>query len=452
MASSNTKISFELRKQTVHLSAGEVEKALRGIEPGTISKYKVEVGGRFYPPKQALAEAIRRPVGEFTTIDATRILERLGYEILEAAHEPESRMTTSESLFESYLNASGLTDFTFEPAQPNTPKRPDFCVNYRGAQILFEVKQFDQKSSDFDFVGGAYDPYRVVREKIESGRKKFKDLEDHCCVLVLYNNDKPLVELGWQFVYGAMLGNLGFSMPVNVETGVADESKTHRQFQGGGKMYRYSRKTGEEIQTQNTTISAIVVLRHYMVGSKRFEIAIKRKEFHMGRKLELEEFWEETQRVRGTALDLSLSQIRVVVHENPFARVPFPSELFRGPYDERYSGVNGRVERVFCGEQLMLLERDAAAADAVPAPENLESRLVKMEPAQLDLLCAKVAEHERASSGEADFARSLRRDLLSTTQTEVESSGDIQLGSGQRARLKRQVASFLSATTHLWMR
>lgn len=72
-----------------------------------------------------------------------------------------------------------------------------------------------------------------------AARKKFKDLERFCCCLVLYNNDKPLVELGWRFVYGAMLGNLGFSMPVNTETGIADESQTVRKFIGGGKMYRY---------------------------------------------------------------------------------------------------------------------------------------------------------------------------------------------------------------------
>ena len=73
---------------------------------------------------------------------------------------------------------------------------------------------------------------------------------------MLYNNDKPLVELGWQYVYGAMLGNLGFSMPVNTETGIADESQTQRKFGGGGKMYRYL--DGQAIAPQNRTISAIL--------------------------------------------------------------------------------------------------------------------------------------------------------------------------------------------------
>jgi hypothetical protein len=47
----------------------------------------------------------------------------------------------------------------------------------------------------------AYDPYRRVHAKIESARKKFKDLEGSYCCLARWNNDKPLVELDWQFGY-----------------------------------------------------------------------------------------------------------------------------------------------------------------------------------------------------------------------------------------------------------
>jgi hypothetical protein len=58
-------------------------------------------------------------------------------------------------------------------------------------------------------------------------------------------------------------------------------------------------------------------------------------------------------------MDLSLSQLRVVVHENPFARIQFPRELFRGPYDERYDGSEGRIDRIFCGNQVEVLEEEA---------------------------------------------------------------------------------------------
>jgi hypothetical protein len=196
---------------------------------------------------------------------------------------------------------------------------------------------------------------------LNRARKKFKDLDRFCCCLVLYNNERPLVELGWEYIYGAMLGNLGFSTPVNTETGIADESQTETKYMGGGKMYRYL--DHQPIAPQNRTISAILVLQRYMVGTKKFEMAIKRKEKQLGRKFEMLEFLKEIERAKGTAYDLSLSQLRVVVHENPFSRIHLPPELFCGPYDERYAGSAGSIVRVFCGNQLSSLEEEQPEAE-----------------------------------------------------------------------------------------
>ena len=44
-----------------------------------------------------------------------------------------------------------------------------------------------------------------------------------------------------------------------------------------------------------------------------------------------------------------------MVHENPYARVPFPMDLFHGPYDERYGGLDGRIQRLFQGDALAVL-------------------------------------------------------------------------------------------------
>jgi len=67
-------------------------------------------------------------------------------------------------------------------------------------------------------------------------------------------------------------------------------------------------------------------------------------------------------RARGTASDWSLTQIRVVVHENPYANpdhVALYSELFRGPYDERFGAKEGHIERLFCGEHIAeLVQRE----------------------------------------------------------------------------------------------
>ena len=446
--------SFELRGKRFELSRSDVEERLKRVEPKAVTKYQVRINGKGYPPKQALAAAIGKPVANFTTMDATRILSKLGFEVGGPNDDAMTNKTISEELFEAYLNASGLTDFRFEPPQDGTSKRPDYSLTVLNTDILFELKQFDQiAATDFNLVGGAYDPYKPVREKIESARKKFKDLDRFCCCLVLYNNDKPLVELGWQYVYGAMLGNLGFSMPVNTQTGIADESQTQRKFGGGGKMYRYL--NGQAIAAQNTTISAILVLRRYMVGTKRFEIAMKRKENELGRKLELLEFWDETERARGTALDLSLSQLRVVVLENPFARIQLPCQLFRGPYDERYAGSEGRIVRVFCGDQLAALEEEAREAELAGGTGNLPTKeeLERMHFSKLDKLCRKVAENLYANSVEADQARDLRNDMLADRFKDIKDSPALDgktVGETQTESLRRRVADFLAATSALW--
>jgi hypothetical protein len=352
--------SFELRGKEFELSRVDVEERLKHIQPKAITKYQVRINGIEYPPKQALAVAIGKPVIGFTTMDATRILGKLGFVVTGPDDETMSNRTISEQLFDAYLRASGLTDFDFEPPQNGTSKRPDYRLRFADTDILFEIKQFDPDAGDFNLTFGAFDPYGPIRAKIEAGRKKFKDLEGLCCCLVLYDNGKPLVDLNWQFVYAAMLGNLGIQMPVDTRTGIADESRVRQVFGNGGKMFRYL--DGEVIGAQNRTISAILVLRRYMVGQKRFEISIKRKERQIGRQLELPEFMEEMERASGTALDSSLSQLRVIVHENPFARIALPRELFRGPYDERFAGSEGRIVRMFCGSQLEALEKEEREA------------------------------------------------------------------------------------------
>lgn len=367
--------TFELRGKRYSLGFADVEEKLKRVEPRPVTKYQVLVGGRFYPPKQALAAAIDKSLADFTTFDACRVLSKLGFNVSRVKSEKINSPTISEQLFESYLNAYGLTDYEVEPAQEGTSKRPDFEVRVKGTQILFEVKQFDPTAADSNLAGGFYDPYGPIREKIEAARKKFRDLGSSCCCLVLYNNNRPLVDLDWQFVYAAMLGNLAFQMPVDTQTGAADATKARQVLAGDGKMIRYLGK--EPSVPQNTTIGAILVLCQYKVGAKRFEIAVRRKERSLGRTLELPEFCREIDAARGTALDMSLTQLRLVVHENPFARVKLPRDLFNGPYDERYGDVGGRIGRIYCGSQLAQLEKEAS--DTAVEPQGSASQSPEIE-------------------------------------------------------------------------
>lgn len=68
---------FELTKE-------EVEVRMRGTDPELIQKYVVEVNGQWYPPKQVLGHATGWPRTSFTTMEAQRVLTRIGFVCSEA--------------------------------------------------------------------------------------------------------------------------------------------------------------------------------------------------------------------------------------------------------------------------------------------------------------------------------------------------------------------------------
>lgn len=75
------KITFTIGGQEFSLSAEDVEKKLKGVQPEEIQKVFVEVGGKRYPVKQALGVAAGLIRSGFTTQDALRILRKLGFKL-----------------------------------------------------------------------------------------------------------------------------------------------------------------------------------------------------------------------------------------------------------------------------------------------------------------------------------------------------------------------------------
>jgi hypothetical protein len=350
-------IAFQLGGMRYRLTRRDVEDCMAGVAPKPTDKYYMIIGGRPYPPKQVLAEVLHLPSTSFTTAAASGILRRLGFEIQTFGGEPDRAKTESERLFESYLSASGIALFEFEPQFSNTSSRPDYAVTHPRGLLLFEVKEFQATPEDFISGGGAYDPYAPIREKIQQGRRKFREFKDEPCVLVIYNAGKPLVDLRWQMIYAAMLGNLSFSVPL-CPPGEASFVKPELSFKyaSGGGMHR--EKDGHFVDVQNTTISAIAVLELLDVGKRRFDLEVRTQEKMLGREVTCEEFMDMIDTARGTDQDLSLRQLRLITCRNPYARKPLPEDIFRGSYDEHYGVDGGKVARIFAGDGIQLLERE----------------------------------------------------------------------------------------------
>lgn len=56
-----------------------VQRMMRGEDPEPIQKHLVEINGTAYPPKQVLAHVTGWPRQTFTTMEAQRVLNRIGF-------------------------------------------------------------------------------------------------------------------------------------------------------------------------------------------------------------------------------------------------------------------------------------------------------------------------------------------------------------------------------------
>jgi hypothetical protein len=87
------------------LTAGDVVERLRGQDPEPVREHFVEVLASAFPPKQVLAAATGWNRNTFTTVEALRVLTRLGFVCRrvgsQAAEQPAPRPDTSEGALPS---------------------------------------------------------------------------------------------------------------------------------------------------------------------------------------------------------------------------------------------------------------------------------------------------------------------------------------------------------------
>lgn len=73
--------NFVIHGHSYNVDADTIEEALKGCESWPVTKYFVEVDGHRYPIKQVIATVCGIPPISFTSMDAYRILEKLGYKV-----------------------------------------------------------------------------------------------------------------------------------------------------------------------------------------------------------------------------------------------------------------------------------------------------------------------------------------------------------------------------------
>lgn len=264
----------------------------------------------------------------------------------------------SEILFEQYLAEQGLGKADHEPEFPGAAKRVDYRLLHNGKRLWFEVKEFADDAALIARMvpgqvgGGSYDGYKGIRNKINDAWKKFRDYDGECCSLVLFNERVNLVHISSpDTLLGAMLGNITFHVPIDLESG-KEIGPTTKQFGKHGKI-----TVSHEGKAQNTTISAVIALERLHNGQREQRIRFAREELQdelqQGRPLS----WEERFERRKSMPSDEETALRTIICDNPHAANPLPRDIFRGPFDERWSHVDGKIAPTYVGGRLMDLER-----------------------------------------------------------------------------------------------
>ena len=168
-------------------------------------------------------------------------------------------------------------------------------------------------------------------------------------------SDAPLWEQYLRYLGQVFTGNLGFSIPLDIPGRPPPKDRDVKNvFLTGGKMHRES--GGVLYGVQNQTISAIIVLNRVPVGERLFHAHLDEMKARLSDAFDLyTQLPPELEASRGTLRDPYRRPLRVVVHENPYARIQFPPEMFCGPWDERYGPLDGRVQQLYLGDEIAQL-------------------------------------------------------------------------------------------------
>lgn len=74
-------VQITIRGRKFDISKQDIINAVKGEEPRNIKSYSVEINGKDFPIKQPVELATKLPAIAFTSMDAYRLLDKLGFEI-----------------------------------------------------------------------------------------------------------------------------------------------------------------------------------------------------------------------------------------------------------------------------------------------------------------------------------------------------------------------------------
>jgi hypothetical protein len=260
------------------------------------------------------------------------------------ARRPES---PGECLFAAYLRQRCL-GWDFEA--PVGGRAPDFTVHHPAGDVVCEVYEPEIR---LPRQGGAFSSYPALRSLFAARKRKQAKAAGRAGHRFMYvvgraNSD---IEIDASIMAGAMLGDLGVTIPVFVdgnEPAGFDPGEHARNIFGSNRRLQ---------PAMNTSVSAVAVVRSFNPTLWRLELASHER--FRGRRpaRDLRDAYRRavireelaTSMHDSRAIDLNAARARLIVLHNPFASSPINLDVFGGPHDEQWASTESEVGQLEYG-------------------------------------------------------------------------------------------------------
>jgi len=252
----------------------------------------------------------------------------------------------AESVFEEYLHRQGIS---WEYEATRGQKKPDYLIPHARGKCIVEVKQIhdpDPRPTD------GFSPDKPVRLKIGRARKQFREYKELPCGLAIYSESifgpyEPSTLLAAAFGPGYQEGGRDYSR--------LDPKPTFYRFLKRSELPKDKQFLADALLSPaaNTTFSAIILMTRFRI--REVDLAIWKRRYSQQQSGEPMENQFDLLTELGEALGQSMrveETIRVITIENCHSRLPFPDDLFRGRFDQRWGWNDGWCGPVWIGSML----------------------------------------------------------------------------------------------------
>jgi hypothetical protein len=272
------------------------------------------------------------------------------------AHLNQDIGEVGQRLFADYLDLQAIK-WEYEAVSGDC--KPDCLIQHGDAQVIVEVKTVGWPE---EWPGDPFSPDDAVRLKIMKTRRQFREYKAMPCALAVH----AATMFGPQDPSIMLAAGFGPGVIPSRDHGSIDPAPTFYRFPDWSDLPEDLKHLSAPMlkEGSNPTFSALILLGHHAIDPLHLEIW-KRLYAKQQSGVPLES---------GDQFDL-LNELaprfdrkqppartpRVIVIENPYARVPFPKDLLRGPFDQGWGWRDG-----WCGPDWIGTRLESLVKEGVP--------------------------------------------------------------------------------------